>query len=1279
MSTDLTATDLDEWSRRRDAEGHLPTLVRKLIMASVRPDRIRIPAAEGVALPGLDGVVTVAGGSPPYVPSGTSVWEMGTNQNPKSKAKKDYAKRTKDTLEGDRAGATFVFVTSRTWNQSAVWVDETKELEDGWKDVVVLDAQDLTTWLESCPGVQAWLAEHVGRGPIGVTGLADWFTHWSEQTMPTTPAGVLIAGRTEAGAQLLDQLAGPPQSIGISAGSLEEAVAFAASALLQLDAGPSAGPGATGELVAQAVTLGGDVPQRRQFPPEEREALIGRCVVIEDVDGWRRWSNHEAPHILIPMFVPGTVTAALAAGHHVLLPSVARTARSAGRLAPIDIDSACTAWEAAGAEPRHAAEFARASRRNLGSLRRRINRHGHRQNPAWATGTSASLLAAALLAGEWNATAEGDVSVLLELTDRASWRGLARDLTMLTVGEDAPLAENDSRWEFTDVIDAWESTGSYLTAEDLEVFTRNVPVTLTEPDPALGVPMRDQLAMLVDDNLPQRRYSRTLQRGIATTLAVLGSVIGGRVVAAGRTGQEIASASVRELLAGADAERWLVLADLLPLLAEAAPEVFLDALEQSLRQPDPPVLALFEETTGSFGPPSSRHSPLLWALETLGFSTALVSRVSVALARLTLLDPGGRLANRPDESLTAMLHLRVPQSAINAATRLEVLDAIRRTVPLAATNLMISLIGSVDRGLLIRHGPRYRDWPVPRAYSAVSTALRAVDDICGRLIDDVPGDEWAKVAALLGRVTPASRTAIVAALDTAWEDLGEHGAGVLAAVAEVADLHRHHPDADWAMTPSDLALLDTFLTGHGAPPSQVSRAAVFSWMPEGTDITTAQGRAEAARRRTEVVHEAAGAGVRDIAALAREAELPRLVGATLAATTGDLDDPVLDLLASDDPQERELASGLAQVRARTQGWAAAQLRRRPESAARLLLSCDLTPDTLDLLTAASPEQQLLFWSQVPPYQAVGDVLERFCDGLITAGRPLAAITALSGPRADNVATELALRVLQAPMAATRQESDSSRSLEYEVGRLLDQVRDACSFEDELIRLELFYMPLLAGQRRPTALYRKMAADPEFFADVVSYVYTPDATDATGGSENDTDDGAGNDDAPEPESQFSESCFRLLRGWHDPLPTAAAGSAPNAEALQTWTNRARTALTARRRAGVASLAIGAAVAGPATDEDGTWPCLAVRALLEQEQDGALEDNLLISRINQRGATVRGAYTGGRQERVGAAQYRTWADSVRHGWPRAGALLDRLAGVFEAEGRREDSIADRRTRQ
>jgi hypothetical protein len=41
----VTAQDRQDWSPRLDVRAHLPTLIRRLIFASVRPDQIVVHAA----------------------------------------------------------------------------------------------------------------------------------------------------------------------------------------------------------------------------------------------------------------------------------------------------------------------------------------------------------------------------------------------------------------------------------------------------------------------------------------------------------------------------------------------------------------------------------------------------------------------------------------------------------------------------------------------------------------------------------------------------------------------------------------------------------------------------------------------------------------------------------------------------------------------------------------------------------------------------------------------------------------------------------------------------------------------------------------------------------------------------------------------------------------------------------------------------------------------------------------------------------------------------------
>ncbi len=132
-------------------------------------------------------------------------------------------------------------------------------------------------------------------------------------------------------------------------------------------------------------------------------------------------------------------------------------------------------------------------------------------------------------------------------------------------------------------------------------------------------------------------------------------------------------------------------------------------------------------------------------------------------------------------------------------------------------------------------------------------------------------------------------------------------------------------------------------------------------------------------------------------------------------------------------------------------------------------------------------------------------------------------------------------------------------------------------------------------------------------------------------------------------------------------------------MHAWVLKVRDELAKRNRTGIASLAIGVALAGRTTDTTGVWASLAVRRVLEREQDSTLEEHLAMTRMNQRGVTVRGVYDGGKQELQLAEKYGAWADQVRDEWPRTGKLLDLIAKSYEADARREDDRGERQLRR
>ena len=163
----IHATDLDTWANTNIARDSLGELLRRLIHASVQLPNIksiRILSHESNQLSGWDGIL-VCQSKVPWLPSGPSVWELGTGNNARQKIRNDFAERHgKDLPSGwDRAKTTYVAVTLRKLDDISSLEKELKA-KSPWSDVRIVDAQTLEEWIEVSPSVESWLQEQ-GIGP----------------------------------------------------------------------------------------------------------------------------------------------------------------------------------------------------------------------------------------------------------------------------------------------------------------------------------------------------------------------------------------------------------------------------------------------------------------------------------------------------------------------------------------------------------------------------------------------------------------------------------------------------------------------------------------------------------------------------------------------------------------------------------------------------------------------------------------------------------------------------------------------------------------------------------------------------------------------------------------------------------------------------------------------------------------------------------------------------------------------------------------------------------
>ena len=103
---------------------------------------------------------------------------------------------------------------------------------------------------------------------------------------------------------------------------------------------------------------------------------------------------------------------------------------------------------------------------------------------------------------------------------------------------------------------------------------------LRKNDPQFELPPGERYAARIHGKI--LAHSRLLRAGLAESLALLRSHPKALTSCTFGKAESTAALAVRRILADADWVRWASLNDLLPLLAEAAPGEFLDAVEKAL-------------------------------------------------------------------------------------------------------------------------------------------------------------------------------------------------------------------------------------------------------------------------------------------------------------------------------------------------------------------------------------------------------------------------------------------------------------------------------------------------------------------------------------------------------------------------------------------------------------------------------------------------------------------------------------------------------------------------
>lgn len=1262
----IEKTDIVTWAGRYEAKARFPYIISKLISEVVSPQKLRIGFGDAVWLHGFDAVVLNSEENR-FVPTGLSVWEFSTEEEPKKPAQDNYDKRSKDapediaagkaiSLQLDRRETTFVFVTPRVWEAKEAWVAERKK-DNIWKNVVVKDAVDLMNWLEAAPATYVEFAPEVGITPDkGWQSPDQAWDEWRYLTKWPASEELVLIGREEQKKEVLGRLLGSPSTFVIRGDSPREAWGFALATI------------------------------RVHSPKEEQFSLHARTIVADDERvalnlGTRK---HLKDHIIVLKQALGPVSGILSSkGCYVIVPlgNDAILGHNHIVLARPPHHEFATALVRMGLLDDESMRIGRECGRSI-TILQRLHPHANAQPPRWADDENVIQLLPAVLAGRWNERSEADQKILCQLAGVADYATVENRLRHFLRVDEPPLQKVGEMWTLTAPVDAFQLTAWRLTVADLERFKDAFRVVFGRIDPKVEVPLDD---WIYQDIKGEHGHSGWLRSGLAETLLLIAELGANAQLDCKPSPSAYVEVVVRGLPGLNDDWRLLAsIRDQYPRLMEATPAPFLDSLERLLEARPDDVRRLFAEGEMMFGSPM--HTDLLWGLELLAWNSDYLPRVALILAKLASIDPGGRWMNRPINSLADIFLWWHPGTNATVNQRLHVIDLILNRYPEIGWSLLAKLLpGGLSFGTA---RPRWRDiGELPEDSRTRSGQAKYASAIIDRALNSIGShpERWRLILHVFRGLNVSQQEKAFSLLNAIAEGPTpiELKVAFWQILRDFISQHRTYEEATWAVSGGLIDRLETILPKL-APVDSIERNRWLfeDWLPRLPSGVhdTEQMQKQVEELRKEAVKEILNTqGIEGVIKLGTTCQYPGFVATVIVPMMPDVTEiySLLRQAISVGEPGVSFASHISGRALELHGEKWRQLINKETGTGTWTSSIIASlfiwwpDDKRTWENAATLGVTAEYWRKKPVFQILGTPEEQAyqIDRLIEVKRA-AQVFSHAAYWGRGTQTDALLRLFDAAMnelfqMQTAEEVKRTGLHSYYVREFLNELRT----RPDLPRIELAHreyraLPVLGPlDAEGLTLHEFMAEDPNFFVDVLCDVYRP----ANRDKEQDTE--------PTAEAQAKARIgYTLLQGMVQ-IPGRREGNQIDMKALVEWTDAVRKKATEMDRADVADIHIGQILAHSSEDpEDKAWPHQVVRTVIESLAAEEIEQGLMIERFNMRGVVSKSLFEGGAQEGALASQYRGWADTCRARWLRTAQVLERIAQNWEEDARREDTRAE-----
>lgn len=1259
----LSEPQLDRWVRDNPdvAPDLFVELIFRLVAASCPgPHSRHFPL--DVNQPGPDGELDTDTGYLPFIPIGRTIWEIGTNDDARKKANDDYRKSTTQLEEDLRKKATFIFVSplsgKRAWKPTKKekdingWVLQKKNNNE-WKDVKVLNGSDIIDWLSHFPCVSHWFLCKMGNMPADFdTAENRWETIRRYGHPPNTLNPSLFTSCRENSNVMLEKL-----------------IIDKSTSQLRID---TRYPTQVPDYVSAFCST---------FRNQDDRDQVKRILILPDEVNWRKACSLSESHILIPEFSLDSDS-----GSHLIRSALNRrhAVIFAGALGGEPHENSINLIQPRAKEMEQALIDSGYGEQAARSL---TNKAGHDLNalirlinnmsalPDWATQSIKGDLAIALLLGSWQERCEGDQKIIEELSGKPYGEWIAKIREAANV-HSAPLEYYKGRWKFVGRYEPWCYLGPLIGQEILERFEQLALKILSEQDPSLELDKEKRYAVSLYGRA--RVYSQFLRKGIAETLALLGSKGEALRSCPTHLPEQVASSVVRVLLTDANASRWASLNGVLPLLSEASPDSFLAAVGKSCEGPDEPFSGVFAEEGGPYMG-GTYICGLLWALELLAWSPDFLVQSCVTLGNLDAIDPGGAWGNRPIESLRNIMLPWLPQTCANTDTRHAAINTIARENPETAWKLLLSLLPKSGDISTHTHCPVWREF-IPENWERGISQSTYREDVLF----------YAELSLHLAAEKPSKLVDLLPSyynLDDAYREKyrnllisspileqPEHvREKIWSAITTMVSKYRKYADSDaWKRNGGSLEELEE-VAKQLAPkaPETIHRR----WFAENDhDLYEEKGSWEEQReilfdKRIGAVKEIFdNSGFPGLCIFACSVKLPNEVGRSFGAANYSASDRLVLPSLLDSKEQSLVLFASSYIWKRFQDgqweWVDSMDKSQWTTTAKSLFFSTLpfVQKVWDRVGNCMGDSEIEYWKVTRAFPEKGNL----------NGIELALYKLLAVDRVDAVVQCMRFAKLRGPsfseigVRALEKFHNETKMDVYPISEVIEQLqKDQTVDRDKLIMLELKFLNLLVtpSKYRPKTIALRLAKDPKFFCQFIRYAYKP---------EKGKKDTIGETKEKGNIQLLAKQCWKILNDWDHPPGLNVDGTFDCRE-LNKWLNSAKKECIKTGHWKSASSQIGRVLFFVPHPERELWPECVCEILNVKEYD-EMREGLWSKIFGSRGVYT---YTEGKEELVLAEKWESLAkQSFEKSFHRLGMTIRSIATYYRNES--QESVEDHRHR-